>query len=290
MSSFDTAREQWELYHMKKIDDVKEAAANGDPAAMEAMAYSIYMIYYNRHDEVIELLTAASDAGRQTASWKLADLYANRDKEKYHGEIEHYCKLAFAKGRIYSEEHPEWMHGSIKHWIEEHHPEWCEMEEGFDDDDSYYLSSTGRYGENVFRGIGEKAARTMRSEKEKAEALWEEADRLFKKDNEAGYKAWLELSDADKSFETFVRGAKANDATCFAALSEMTSNGYFYGGNSYVAAYLASRAFELDETEGGRLAICYLDGVFLPVVYPYHTLNTVLKNSGSARPSLRRPG
>ena len=114
MSSWEASREKWELYHMNIIDRVKEAAENGDPEAMETMAYSTYMIQYNCRDRVIELLTAASDAGRQTANWKLADLYANWDQKKYHDKIEHYCKLAFAGGRIYSEEPPEWLHGSIK--------------------------------------------------------------------------------------------------------------------------------------------------------------------------------
>lgn len=116
MSSFDTAREKWELYHMKERDKVKEAAENGDPEAMEILAYHI-------------------------------------------NKIEHYCRLAFASGRIYSDKEPEWIYGSIKYWIEDHHPEWCEMEEGFYSSGGYYLTRTYRYGMNVFRGIGEEAAR-----------------------------------------------------------------------------------------------------------------------------------
>ena len=54
MSSFDTAREKWELYHMEERDKVKEAAANGDPEAMEILAYHIDMIEYNCRDKVIE--------------------------------------------------------------------------------------------------------------------------------------------------------------------------------------------------------------------------------------------
>lgn len=159
MSSFDTAREKWEQYHMDIIARVKDAAAKGDPEAMEALALSTYMIQYNCHDEVIELLSAASDAGRETASLKLADLYANRDEKKYHDKIEHYCRLAMASGRIYSVKDEVWLHGSVQDWIKEHHPEWCEMEECFFVDDSYYLHFTGRFGMNVFRGVGEEAAR-----------------------------------------------------------------------------------------------------------------------------------
>lgn len=159
MSSFDTAREKWELYHMEERDKVKEAAAKGDPEAMEILAYHISKIEYNCRDKVIELLTAASDAGRETASWKLADLYANWDKKEYHDKIEHYCRLAFASGRTYSHKQPECIYGSIQYWIEKHHPEWREMKEGFYSSGRYYLIPTYRYGMNVFRGIGEEAAR-----------------------------------------------------------------------------------------------------------------------------------
>lgn len=162
MSSFDTAREKWELYHMEERDKVKEAAANGDPEAMEILAYHINKIEYNCRDKVIELLTAASDAGRQTASWKLADYYAHLDGfdgTEYRDKIEHYCKLAFEGGKIYSNKQPECIYGSIEYWIEKHHPEWCEMEEGFYSSGRYYLTRTYRYGMNVFRGIGEEAAR-----------------------------------------------------------------------------------------------------------------------------------
>ena len=172
MSSFDTAREKWELYHMKERDKVKDAAAKGDPEAMEILAYHIDKIEYNCRERVIELLTAASNAGRETASWKLADYYANCDDKKYHNKIEYYCRLAFASGKTYSDKQPECIHGSIHYWIEKHHPEWCEMEEGFYDDGKYYLHPTYRYGMNVFRGMGEKAARQMRHEKKEAEVLW----------------------------------------------------------------------------------------------------------------------
>ena len=39
MSSFDGAREQWENYHLSKIKEYKEAAENGDPEAMEMLAF-----------------------------------------------------------------------------------------------------------------------------------------------------------------------------------------------------------------------------------------------------------
>ncbi len=167
MSGFDTAREKWELYHMEERDKYKEAAANGNPEAMEILAYHIDKIEYNCRDEVIALLTAASDAGRQTASWKLADVYANWDQNKYHVKIEHYCRLAFASGDTFSDKEPEGMYGSVHCWIEKHHPEWCEMEEGFRSDGSYYLlpAYPRRYGMNVFQGVGEEAARQKLNEK-----------------------------------------------------------------------------------------------------------------------------
>lgn len=148
MSSFDTAREMWELYHTGEKNKVKEAAENGDPEAMEIMAYHIEKSEYNCRDKVIALLTAASDAGRQTASWKLADYYAHLDGfdgTEYREKIEHYCKLAFEGGKIHSYKQPECIYGSIQRWMEEYHPEWCEKEKW------YY---TGRYGADVFSHTG----------------------------------------------------------------------------------------------------------------------------------------
>lgn len=148
MSSFDTAREKWEEYHMNQIKSVKEAALKGDPEAMETMAYHIAIIMYNCDDQVISLLTKASDAGRQSASWKLADYYAHLDGfdgTKYRDLIEHYCLLAFSTGKIYSYKEPECIYGTIKYWMEEYHPEWCEKEKGL---------YTYRYGKDVFTQTG----------------------------------------------------------------------------------------------------------------------------------------
>ena len=128
MSSFDTAREKWELYHMKERDKVNEAAANGDPEAMEILAYHINKIEYNCRDKVIELLTAASDAGRETASWKLADLYAYF---KYLGDdtmlpkIEQYCMRAFeADVPLHTKD---LLYQNLLPFIKYNHPEWFEM-------------------------------------------------------------------------------------------------------------------------------------------------------------------
>lgn len=162
MSSFDTAREMWETFHMNNARNSREAAKNGDPEAMEILAYSIWHIQYNCEDEVIELLTAASDAGRETASWKLADKYAAMGDNEYHDKIEYYCRRALSGGRRFSHVSDDpiegCLSGSIFIWINTHHPEWMEMEEGFLGDGQYYLCPTGRYGMNVFRGIGKKAA------------------------------------------------------------------------------------------------------------------------------------
>lgn len=141
------------------MEEYREAAENGDPEAAEMMAYHMAKRGYSSREEVVALLKAASDAGRQSASWKLADYYANWDSTEYHEKIEHYCRIAFAGGRVYTHKDPECIYGSIQYWIEKHHPEWCEKEEGFLDDGRYYLCATGRYGLHVFCGIGEEAAR-----------------------------------------------------------------------------------------------------------------------------------
>lgn len=342
MSSFDGAREQWENYHLSKIKEYEEAAKNGDPEAMENLAYHTNEVKYPTREEIIEMLTFAAENGRETAYWKLADLYANWDEKEYHDKIEHYCRLAFASGDTFSDKEPEGMYGSVHCWIEKHHPEWCEMEEGFYDDGRYYLHPTHRYGMNVFRGVGKNAAMQMKREKKNAEALWKKADELFEKNNEAGFTAWLELCEAgnphsahsiglcyykgsavekdlekakkylelaiergypsysllsfvfdemddkEKALETLLRGAKANDAACYATLASKTILGRIYGGNSYVAAYFATRAYELDKNQGYMLGILYLTGTFLPVVYPY--AKYCIENDGIDKSTLEECG
>lgn len=167
MSSFDGAREQWENYHLGKIKEYEEAAKSGDPEAMEHLAYHTDKVLYPTREKIIEMLTFAAEKGRETAYWKLADLYANWDKKEYHDKIEQYCRLAFASGKIFTKEQPECFYGSIQYWIEEHHPEWCEMEEGFHSDGRYYLYPSGRYAMNAFRGIGKIAAMEKRQEERK---------------------------------------------------------------------------------------------------------------------------
>lgn len=115
---------------------------------MEILAYHINKIEYNCRDEVIALLTAASDAGRQTASWKLADYYAHMDSfngTEHRDKIEHYCRLAFEGGKIYSDKEPELMYGNITDWLQEYHPEWCEKKGAL---------YTYRYGIDVFAKTG----------------------------------------------------------------------------------------------------------------------------------------
>ena len=167
MSSFDTARELWENYHMERIRNAEEAAKNGDPEAMVIMANSIWHIQYNCRDQVIALLTAASDKGNGRASWLLADLYANKNAEENHAKIEFYCRRALADGRRYSHKNEDdCLSHSIFNWVNRHHPEWQEMEEGFLSDSHYYLCPTGYYCLNAFRGIGKKAAMKKRKEEE----------------------------------------------------------------------------------------------------------------------------
>ncbi len=152
MSSFDGTREQWENYHLSKIAEYKEAAEKGDPEAMENLAYHTQKVLYPTRERIIEMLTFAAEKGRETAYWKLADLYANWDRKEHHDKIEHYCRLAFASGKVFTAEQPQCLYGSIKDWITEHHPEWCEMKEKQNEDGIFYLH-TGRYGMNVFNGI-----------------------------------------------------------------------------------------------------------------------------------------
>ena len=159
-----------------------------------------------------------------------------------------------------------------------------------------------------------------RPESQTDDESWRVADELFKKDNKAGFEAWLKLCESgharaassvaycyrwgygtekdveraieyyklaiargypsysflgwlyndlernDEALEILLCGARANDAASYAALSILHPNAT---ENGYVAAYLASRAFELDKMEGNSLGLCYLDRSYLPVVYPY---------------------
>ena len=165
MSSFDTARELWENYHMERIRNAEKAAKDGDPEAMVIMANSIWYIQYNCRDQVIELLTAASDKGNGRANWLLADIYANKNAEENHEKIEFYCRRALADGRRYSYKNEEdCLSHSIFNWVDRYHPEWQEMEEGFLSNGQYYLCPTGYYCLNAFRGIGKNAAMKKRTE------------------------------------------------------------------------------------------------------------------------------
>ena len=94
MSSFDTAREKWELYHMKERDKVKEAA----------------------------------ESGRPTACFRLADLYAYF---KYLGDdtmlpkIEQYCMRAFEADVLLHTK--DLLYQNLLPFIKYNHPEWFEM-------------------------------------------------------------------------------------------------------------------------------------------------------------------
>lgn len=125
------------------------------------MVHSLMLIGYTiERRQALELLIAASDAERASASWQLADYYANQDAKAFHDKIEHYCLLAFADGKIYSDKDEDSLpFHSLPDWIKKNHPEWCEMTEGFYDSGKYFLYFTDRYGLNVFRGLGETEAR-----------------------------------------------------------------------------------------------------------------------------------
>lgn len=161
MSRWEAYRDQWELYHTDIIKSNKAAADGGDPEAMELVATSTYLIQFNLKDEAIALLKDAAEAGRETASLKLADIYSGmRDDEK----TEYYCQMAFSCGRIFSYNEPVWIHRSLEWWLKEHHPEWCEMREGINFRGEYYCIHTGRYGMNVFTGVGEEETRKAAAE------------------------------------------------------------------------------------------------------------------------------
>ena len=55
----------------------------------------------------------------------------------------------------------------------------------------------------------------------------------------------------------------------YGLLAEKCMCGSIYGGNPKATAFLAARAYELDPESAAYLAMCYMDGVFFPVVYPY---------------------
>ena len=101
------------------------------------------------------------------------------------------------------------------------------------------------------------------------------------------FLGWLyaELGRRDEALESLICGARANDAASYAALSVLHPNAK---ENGYVAAYLASRAFELNENEGNSLALCYLEGAFLPVVYPY--AKYCLEGSGLSKEDIEACG
>ena len=153
---------------------------------------------------------------------------------------------------------------------------------------------------------------------------WNKASELFDRDNEAGFAAWLALSergsarashtvgwcylygngvekDVDKAIEYYRRaidgghvsscsglylayyeagrvdegikalldGAERNVASGYDMLARLCADGVIFSGNSRVAAFLASRAYELDKKCGGTLFYYYLTGYFFPRVYSY---------------------
>ena len=78
MSSWEAAREAWELKHMQRMEAAIEDAEKGDPEAMVIMAIGIYHTQYNCENQAIQILKDASDKGSGRASWLLADIYAGK--------------------------------------------------------------------------------------------------------------------------------------------------------------------------------------------------------------------
>lgn len=66
-----------------------------------------------------------------------------------------------------------------------------------------------------------------------------------------------------------LRGVKKDNADCYEILSSECQSGNFFGNNSRVVAFLATRAYELDRSCCYMLTYCYLVGCFFPQVYTY---------------------
>ena len=165
MSSWEAAREAWELKHMQRMEAAIEDAEKGDPEAMVIMAIGIYHTQYNCENQAIQILKDASDKGSGRASWLLADIYAGKGALINFIKIEKYCRRAMADGNVYSDENEDdALCHAIFDWVDRFHRKWQEMEEGFWPDGKYYLYPTGRYMKNAFRGIGKKAALKKRRE------------------------------------------------------------------------------------------------------------------------------
>ena len=179
------------------------------------------------------------------------------------------------------------------------------------------LEILDEYRNELFEKEWEKASELFEKE-------WEKASELFDSDSEAGFAAWLELSERgsalashtvgwcylygngveknidkaieyyrrsingghvsscdslylaydeagrrDDAVETLFKGASYNVAGCYDMLARLCADGELFGGNSRVAAYFASRAYELDKSCGGSLFYYYFTGYFFPRVYPY---------------------
>ncbi len=159
---------------------------------------------------------------------------------------------------------------------------------------------------------------------EEFEKRWKKIDAEFDNDKEAGFKAWLKLSeeghghsthavawcyrngegveqDIEKAKETYeqsikqgyyracftlyslekeegnlenaleylLEGARNNNAKCCQFLASECAEGNVFDGNTKARAYLATRAYELDNSESIELATIYLNGCFFPQVYSY---------------------
>ncbi|MBE6548412.1 MAG: hypothetical protein E7667_06020 [Ruminococcaceae bacterium] len=83
------------------------------------------------------------------------------------------------------------------------------------------------------------------------------------------YWTLKEAGRQDEAINALLCGAGLDDAACFEALAAECGDGNAFGGNSRVAAYLATRAYELDEECGSMLGYYYVTGRFFPVVYSY---------------------
>ncbi|MBQ8388826.1 MAG: SEL1-like repeat protein [Clostridia bacterium] len=82
---------------------------------------------------------------------------------------------------------------------------------------------------------------------------------------------WLltENGKSEGTVELLLEGAAKNSAGCYDTLAGLCDRGEIFGGNMRVAAFLAARAYELDPTCGAMLGMYYMNGQFLPQVYPY---------------------
>lgn len=83
------------------------------------------------------------------------------------------------------------------------------------------------------------------------------------------YYFLLEQGREEEALKLAKDGVLCRSCAAYSLLSGACMEGKVYGGNELVSAYLAARAFEINENDSFQLGYCYFCGVFFPTVYPY---------------------